>query len=822
MGFGCLLGLAAAVLIAFLPARDYRTSVFTALLALLIAMLFVAAESSQIHIEVRQQAWSVSLSELPFVIGLFLLPPWWLLVGRLVAAGTVFWLRRTSAPKTIFNLGLFAAEVALAAVLFRALHAGNGLHARDWAIAYFVMLVVSTTGALTVITGLALQRQHVATAELARTLPVAGLAAAFNTTLALLSLLVVDVNSGALVLLGAFVAVVAMGYRAYQRLQRQHADLGQLFAFTQSIGLADSTDDMLNLLLAKANDLMQAEQSVLLMPPAEGLAAAAGGGPEIPLGAVVLPRGTRDPVSRAYLAQAGLRDALLVPVHDGDRVIGVLQVGNRIGAMSTFTAEDLRLLQTLTAHTEALRAHGRLLELRRHEAHHDSLTGLANRELFLLRVQESLAPALVAPRPLLERVAIMLLDLNRFREINDTLGHHVGDLVLREVGTRLQDAIPAGAVVARLGGDEFAVLVRNVVDPAAIMDVARHLTSSLTDAFEVADISLEVSAAIGVAIAPEDGDVATILLQHADIAMYAAKRTEVKMARYSAGGDQTSVTRLALAGELRRAIDANQLIAYYQPKMHLRSRTVVSFEALVRWQHPTHGLLPPDEFVPIAERVGLIGPLTGEVLTQALNSCRNWLPEHPGVGVAVNLSAQGLLEPTLPATVARLLAETGVAAGLLTLEITETSVMSDFDAALAALRELHSLGVQLSVDDFGTGYSSLAYLMQLPVQEVKIDKSFVIAMIKSPDAEAIVRAIVGLSHTLRLTVVAEGVEDEASLSALDEMGCDTAQGYLLSRPMSPEALSQWSYPVPTPRALHPVGQSVARGALGVEPHEEAT
>ncbi|MDP9240344.1 MAG: EAL domain-containing protein [Actinomycetota bacterium] len=795
--FGGLLGAVAVGLLVLLPGRDHGGVAEVALVALAITVLFFAAESSQIHIEVQRQSWSVSLSELPFVLGLFLLPPLWLLLGRVVAAAFVFGLRRTTLPKAIFNLGLFAAEVAGAALLFQALHAGLGLRARDWLIAYVTMLLVTVFAAVAVTVGITVQQGRMAASELARTLPVVGLAAVLNTTLALLSLLVIHVNRAALLLLAGLVAVVAAGYRAYQRLQRQHADLGQLFAFTQSVGTAESDAAVLAQLLAEAPDLMQAEQSILLGPP--GAAGSVPQVPELPRGPVVIPRGTRDPVLRSWLDATGLRDAMLVPLHDGEQTVGVLQLGNRIGAMSTFTHEDLRLLQTLIAHAEALRSKNRLVQLRRHEAHHDGLTGLANRELLLLRINEILAGGLGPAPGSTAHAVIVLIDLDRFREVNDTLGHQVGNVLLSQVGARLQAATPADAMVARLGGDEFAVLLLGDIDAATAMELAGELVASVAQPFEVEGAVLDISASAGVALIPDDGDVAAAVLQHADIAMYAAKRTVVRVARYNSDEDRRSVARLALAGELRRAIDTDQLVVYYQPQLELKSATFVGFEALVRWQHPTRGLLAPDDFVPIAEQVGLIGPLTSAVLRQALRTCRTWLPTHPGVGVAVNLSARGLLEPTLTATVARLLADTGVDPRLLTLEITETTVMSDFDAALAALHELHALGLRLSIDDFGTGYSSLSYLARLPVHEVKIDRSFVSAMEDSADAVAIVRTVIELCHTLRLNVVAEGVEGVGSLAALTEMNCDTAQGYLLGRPLSQQSLARWPRHVPSAR-----------------------
>ncbi len=497
-GFGCVLALLAATLLVLVARPSLRGPADAAVIALLLTALFMAAESSQIHIEIGHQAWSVSLSELPFVLGLFLLPPWWLLLGRLVGAGVVFLLRRTAVATATFNLGLFAAEVAVAELLFQSLHPGAGLHPGDWLIAYLAMLLVAVLGAVAAPVAIALRQGRLTMSVFARVLPVVGLAGILNTTLALLSLLVLQVNRAALLLLAVLVAVVAVGYHAYQRLQRQHADLGRLFAFTQSVGAPETNDGVRSRLLAEAADLMQAEHAVFL-PWADT------DHQQLPVGAVVIPRGTRDPQLRAWLTRSGLRDALLVPLHDGGHTVGVLQVGNRIGAMSSFTQEDLRLLQTLTAHAEALRSNLRLLELRRHEAHHDSLTGLPNRALFLLRVDELLAAGPDHVPGSADRGAVMLFDIDRFREVNDTLGHQVGDLLLRQIGLRLQAAIPDDAIVARLGGDEFAVLLRRDVEAVTAMAMASDLASSLAEPLEVSGVLLDVAASVGVALIPEDG-----------------------------------------------------------------------------------------------------------------------------------------------------------------------------------------------------------------------------------------------------------------------------------------------------------------------------
>ena len=781
--------------------------------AIILLCVFVVAESSQIHLELHRHTYSVSLSELPLVIGLFVLPPAWLLGVRLLAAVLVIAARRTAMLKAAFNVGLFTAEVGAAALLFHALAPGDGHEPRDWAVTYLVTLLTSSVATATVMVAMGFVQDRHTPLELLRVLPPVALAATINTTLGLLAVIVLALPAAGILLVVVLVLVMVV-YRAYGKLLLQHADLGQLFTFTQRVGSARTSDDIVTQLLHQARELLQAEQATLrpLLPPSSWEQT----GPRQLVGPLVIPRHTRDPILRSWLTRSGFRDALLVPLHDDHGPIAVLQVTDRMGAMGTFTDTDLELLQTLAAHAEVSWHNGRLLEQAQHDAQHDGLTDLANRGLFLLRLRQRLdachghrpgaAPAKTphvppdatpkaaedATSPMAPtEAAVLLLDVDQLKEVNDTLGHHVGDLLLREVASRLQAHLSAEDTVARLGGDEFAVLLTRCSGPQEAGEVADWIRSVVSGPYEVAGTSIEVGLSVGVALVPTDGADPGLVLQHAASAMYAAQSSARGVVHYQRGDDYTSLRRLALAGELRRAIDSGEIVVHYQPKMSLSDGTAAGFEALARWNHPSRGLLAPDEFIPIAEQTGLITLLTRDVLQQALHQCRDWLPRWPGIGVAVNLSARGLLDPGLPATVARVLAETGVAPSLLTLEITESSVMEDFDTALEALNALRELGVRLSVDDFGTGYSSLAYLQRLPVHEVKIDKSFVIPMSVSPSAIAIVRAVIDLAHTLGLTVVAEGVEDELSRQALALMGCDIMQGYLLSRPLSVDQLRDW-------------------------------
>jgi diguanylate cyclase len=421
-----------------------------------------------------------------------------------------------------------------------------------------------------------------------------------------------------------------------------------------------------------------------------------------------------------------------------------------------------------------------------HQALHDPLTGLPNRELFADRV----AQATRASDRGLQPAALLLLDLDRFKDVNDTLGHHHGDLLLREVATRLTGTLRAVDTVARLGGDEFAVLLPDAsADGAAA--VAQKVRAALHQPLTLDGVGLDLDASIGIAVYPDHGADAAELLQHADVAMYIAKQTHAGFVVYDPAVDQHSPRRLALLGGLRRALERDELVLHYQPKADLHSGRVLGVEALVRWQHPAHGLLGPAEFIPLAERTGLIHPLTRWVLDAALRQAAAWRRAGHELSVAVNVSTRSLLDRDFPDQVADRLAAFEVPASALMLEVTESAVMADPALALDVLGRLHALGVGLALDDFGTGYSSMAYLKALPVDELKVDRSFVGHMASSNSDAVIVRSTIDLGHNLGLHVVAEGVENRDTWDQLAALGCDTAQGYHLGRPMPAADLERW-------------------------------
>ena len=429
-----------------------------------------------------------------------------------------------------------------------------------------------------------------------------------------------------------------------------------------------------------------------------------------------------------------------------------------------------------------------------HAATHDELTGLANRAL----LHERLAAALEGGAP----VALLLLDLDRFKEVNDTLGHRYGDVLLRQVADRLDAALAPDQLIARLGGDEFAVLVPGG-DCTEGQRVGDRLREALLAPFQVEEALVAIDASVGIALAPvhaADGD---RLLQLADVAMYDAKATGRGCSLYELTTDKHTADRLVLLAELRGAIDRNELSVEYQPKVSTHSGESVGVEALVRWDHPRRGRISPDVFIPLAERSGFIRPLTAFVLDAALAQCSAWQRCHPGMQVSVNLSARNLQQDDLPSHVQDALRRHGLQPALLELEITESFLMADPAAARRLLVELHELGVRLAIDDFGTGMSSLSYLKDLPVDVLKIDKSFITEMLSDAKDTLIVRGVVDLATSLGLETVAEGVEDRETLARLAEIGCTYAQGYGISRPLAAEGLSDWYAGLDAHRQLRP-------------------
>ncbi|WP_170182513.1 putative bifunctional diguanylate cyclase/phosphodiesterase [Blastococcus colisei] len=428
----------------------------------------------------------------------------------------------------------------------------------------------------------------------------------------------------------------------------------------------------------------------------------------------------------------------------------------------------------------------RLLRRERH-ARHDLLTGLLNRRALYEDARGLLAKA-SSTRPL----ALLLIDLSEFKSVNDTLGHTAGDLLLQQVAAALQGAVRSDDLVVRLGGDEFGVLLTSLPNTGAAQDRADQLLRRLREApFTVHGMELAVDASIGVALAPEHGRNLPDLLQRADVAMYQAKRGRRGTTVYDPGTDQHTVGQLAMVTDLRRALENDEFVLHYQPKVSLADLKVTSVEALVRWQHPTRGLLPPGEFLPVLERSGLMQPLTRWVLREAVQQAASWRRAGMPLQVAVNISPRSLLEDDLPARVLAVLRGAELPASLLQLEVTETAVMTNPERAAFVLTQLQARGVEVAIDDFGAGYTSLALLRILPITALKIDSSLVSQMLDHAADEAVTQAVIDLAHRLGFSVTAEGVETDALLDRLAALNCDQAQGYVVSAPLPPAAFEGW-------------------------------
>jgi len=421
-----------------------------------------------------------------------------------------------------------------------------------------------------------------------------------------------------------------------------------------------------------------------------------------------------------------------------------------------------------------------------YQALHDALTGLPNRNLLHDRLHHAIQNAARQQKS----VALILMDLDRFKEVNDSLGHQYGDLMLQQVSARLQQVLRHSDTIARLGGDEFAILITDTNETFA-GHVAQKVHIALNRVFNLDNHFLHIGGSLGIALYPQHGDSAQSLIQHADTAMYVAKRSNTGCAVYHPEHDRDAVKRLELANELHDAIDADELELYYQPKIDLQTGKVMGAEALLRWQNPKRGMVPPDEMIPIAEHNGMIKRLTLWVLNAALQQCAQWRKQGIELSVAVNLSVWNLQDPMLIEEIESRLVHWQVPANLLELEITESAMMADPKFSLATLKKLDSMGIALAIDDYGTGFSSLAYLKKLPVDIIKIDKSFVLSMDVDDDDAVIVKSTIELAHNLGLKVVAEGVESEAISRMLLALGCNTAQGYHYCRPISAAAFTRW-------------------------------
>jgi diguanylate cyclase (GGDEF)-like protein len=457
--------------------------------------------------------------------------------------------------------------------------------------------------------------------------------------------------------------------------------------------------------------------------------------------------------------------------------------GQYVGTLMAYEAGSMIVAQTDELRTERASLEQRVM----HESTHDNLTELPNRLLLHDRLQQATNIAIRQKHD----IALVILDLDRFKEVNDTLGHFAGDRLLKQVALRLIGVVRNSDTLARMGGDEFAILLTQVTDKEALQNFLRRITRAMTLPFVLEGMKLDAQASMGVAICPEHGRDADTLIQRAEVAMYAAKQQKNGYAIYSSKMDRHSPHRLTLMGELRKALQEEELVLYFQPKIDLKSKEVTKAEVLIRWQHPEHGLMLPGEFIDLAERTGLIKDVTKWVIGKSISQILLWQKKGLLMNLAVNVSPSFLLSSDLPEIITGILGSNDLGGSVLTIEITETSIIRDPNLAYEILNRLKDLGAEISIDDFGTGYSSLAYLKKLPVSEMKIDRSFVTDMLQNEDDEIIVKSIIDLGHNLGLIVVAEGVETKEVARRLLELNCDMLQGYYFSKPLPADQFEAW-------------------------------
>jgi diguanylate cyclase (GGDEF)-like protein len=772
-----------------------------------LAALLIGSRQIRITVSVRDHALGLNVQAMAALIVVVLAPsgdiPW------LMAATAPFvvWSYRQAWRRAVFNvcnpvLGVVTADVVYHAVLGSSTPIGW----LGWGAGALAVVTYETLNDVAVVAMIVIAAGRFGRDVLWDMATNLAVAIALNAVLGLLVVTAAWSDRAALLLGVVVVAAVWLVFRSLAAMRERYANLELLYEFTQTLAQLSDVREVLTAALAGAMTTLSCDRADLVLLDDQPLAyrlvgdrplaviplervpaleaAAVGGRP------VLIARGTRDPAQVAMLAERHCRDAIAVPLSFGE-ARGILSVGDRLGETTTFTDADLRLLEALGAHAGVAMRNGHLVDQLRHEAGarahqalHDALTGLGNRTLYALRIERNLEA-----RHRDHLIAVMLMDLDGFKEVNDTLGHHTGDLVLQEVASRLRAAIgPAGTPI-RLGGDEFAVVVEETADQRAVHDLAERILAAIAEPIGVDGLELTVRASIGVAGRHGDGLDGPTLLKRADVAMYQAKAAHHGVRFYNHAADHHTTRRLLLATELRSAFARGGLDVWYQPMIDVGTGRIRSCEALLRWYDPRTGFVSPDEFVPVAEQAGTISALTWWVLDVAIEHSQAWSCDGVPLDLCVNLSARTLLDPELLPRLRRALEASDPAR--LVLELTESSVMAEPERAEAAIDEVVGLGVRLAIDDFGTGYSSLLRLSQLPFDEIKIDKSFVSDLMRNPTSEAIVRSTIELANSLGRRVTAEGVEDQATWDRLESLGCDVIQGYHLARPMPAAVFEQW-------------------------------
>ncbi len=754
-----------------------------------LAVLLPLSERALVHVRFGGDHYSFTWGEACVVVACVLASPALLVVVSLPLVLAVHLLSGRPLIKAAFNAATFTLASAVAALLIMGFGAApySVLDPQDafslviGAVAFSLCSALLTSGIVATATGTPVHR------VLAESKKMAAIVCAGNIITVGAVLALASRSPAALWTLPALLLGVGLGYRSYLSASQERDAWRQLEASTRELNRLEETE-VAEAALTRARLMFRTtEVSLSLLAHSE-----------LPARAYHLDEAGR--LASSYRAEPECAFVELDHAGAGAKVEGLvaplLGPTGRLGSLRLafdspvrLSARERQVLSTYAHAVSATLLNAYLYEEMRaeaarqaHHASHDPLTGLANRALLATRTAAALERADGI-------TGLLLLDLDHFKEINDTLGHAAGDLLLQEVALRLRRSVRPGDLVARLGGDEFAVLLTGLPNAEAAEPVAAEVLATLALPVEYEGLHLSVEASIGIACHPDDAGTAEELFRRCDVAMYQAKNERGAWLRYDPLRDDTSVQRLALVGELRAALD-DQLIVHFQPQVDLASGDVIGAEALVRWNHPVRGLLQPSVFIGVAEQSGLVRPFTLRILELAVQECALWQRPGTSVSVAVNLAARSLLDRSLPDDVAAVLARHHLPPSCLVLEITETTATSELEVVEDVLGRLRRLGVEISVDDFGTGYSSLAFLQRTAVHELKVDRSFVAGMLVNDSDLALVRATVSLAHSLGARAVAEGVESQALQLALASMGCDIAQGYHLGRPMPGEQLRQ--------------------------------
>ncbi|MCW2500581.1 MAG: signal transduction protein containing a rane domain an and a domain [Frankiales bacterium] len=745
-----------------------------------IAVLFGVAELFVAHAERARSALSHSLREVPAVFGLLLLAPGHYLLACLIGTGLTLIVRvGQSGVKLAFNLANVAFEGALAMAVYGWLAPGDPLSLHGWTAVLSASVLAHSVGGSLVEAAIQLAGDGAGLAAVLRSLRMAACSIFANSTVALLTVLLAAREPWALPLVAVLLTLLFLALRAHVELADRIRQLEALYPGIDTLSRSRChLPETAELVLREARRLYATGHAELYVPPSTfnpGLHVVLDG-PEVTAG--VTPPSIPASTGGGRRHRVGPGRAMVAPMWL-DNVQGVLVVADPIAPTAVFRAKDLELFQAFAAHC-GVTLHGAALAddllakalAKEHEARHDSLTGLPNRRQFLRNAEEARAGG---------RSAVVLLGLDGFRDVNEALGHEAGDQVLVAVAQRLVGA--GHRPVARLDGDQFAVLLTAVADARDAEIRGWELGELVRQPVAVGGVPVVVPGSVGIAVVEPEEPLSDAVLIAADSAMWQAKSSRAAVHVHVAEDELDRARRLRLAAALEGALADGVIEVWYQPQAVTCTGAVVAAEALVRWTHPVYGAVPPPEIVALAERTGQMRRLTDYVLRTALHQVAAWSQLGLALDVAVNVTTQDLADEALPVVVARLLAETGVDHGSLTLEITESGVMRDVERCLAVLDRLAALGVRLSVDDFGTGYSSLSYLQGLPVHEVKVDRSFVMRLAHDSGDLTMVRSIVDLGHALGLSVVAEGVETAEVLRILGNLDVDVVQGYHLGRPM---------------------------------------